>query len=303
MKRWIIGTATGVVVLLVSALILTGPATAQADYSSVDKAVASSNELTADAARTAVEGYLADNGLDALDVGAVVTFSNHTYVAAIDPATGQGAVELIVDADGTVHHQPTLIWNTTYHSVLAGPTEMAQHGMSGMHGSADAASGMGSMMNGMSGMHGSADGASGMGSMMNGGQHGQMHGGRGTMPHEGAGMMNHDRLHAMDGSGTGVADQDRLRMMNPAECQQFATPADPTTTLAEPLNADTAVTAAQDWLDANQPGAKVGQITTFPGYFTVEATDAGQVTGFISVQATTGLVLSQTWHGNIVSTS
>lgn len=81
MKRWIIGTATAAVVLLVSALILTGPATAQADDVSTDLASSTSNELTANAARAAVDGYLADNGLDTLNV----------------------------DADGTVHHQPTLM--------------------------------------------------------------------------------------------------------------------------------------------------------------------------------------------------
>lgn len=172
MKRWIIGTATVAVVLLVSALILTGPATAQADDVSTDLASATSNDLTANAARAAVDGYLADNGLDTLNV----------------------------DADGTVHRQPTLMWNATYHSVLTGQAEMAQHGIGGM---------------------------------MNGGQHGQMHGRHGTMRHDGAGMMTHHRLHVMDGSTTGTADQNRLQMMAPAECQQFAAPAHPTTTLAQ----------------------------------------------------------------------
>lgn len=68
---------------------------------------------------------------------------------------------------------------------------------------------------------------------MNGGQHGQMHGRHGTMRHDGAGMMTHHRLHVMDGSTTGTADQNRLQMMAPAECQQFAAPAHPTTTLAQ----------------------------------------------------------------------
>lgn len=277
MKRWIIGTATVVVVLLVSALTLTGPVNARADNASADKASATSNELAVDAARNAVEAYLTGEGLEALDVGTIITFSNHTYVAVIDPATGNGALELIVQQDGAVHPQRTLMWNTTYHAVLAGQPGMTQHNMSGM-------------MNGMNGV-------------MGGGQHSQMHDGQGAMPQHGAGMMDHDRQHNMDGAGAGTADQDRLRMMDPAECQRFAAQTDPAMTLDEPLNVGTVQTAAQEWLNANQPGTSAGQVMAFPGYFTVQVMDAGQVTGLISVQATTGQVMSQDWHGNIVSMS
>jgi hypothetical protein len=61
-------------------------------------------------------------------------------------------------------------------------------------------------------------------------------------------------------------------------------------------------TAAQEWLDANQPGAKLADDEMqFPGYYTMDFLKDGKVSGMLSVNGYTGQVWYHTWHGNFIS--
>jgi len=61
-------------------------------------------------------------------------------------------------------------------------------------------------------------------------------------------------------------------------------------------------TTAQQWLDANQPGAKLADDEMqFPGYFTMDFLKDGEVAGMLSVNGYTGQVWYHTWHGNFIS--
>ncbi len=254
MKHWMIPlTGLAIAVLISVGVFAAAPAVARQIGPGV--AAGATTTLSADDARAAVTGYLADAGLGDLETGEVITFTNHTYVVVVDPATRDGAIELIVDRAGVVHPQRTLMWNTTYHAVLAGHEPMNLQAMGGMM------------------------------------QHGQQQiaGGQGMM-----GQMNQQ----FDGHTMGMMDHSRARMQDqvrdPAACQQATGE-----TLDEPLNADTARATAQAWLDDNEAGASAGDVTSFPGYFTFAVTTDGALTGLISVQATTGDVMSQAWHGTV----
>jgi hypothetical protein len=59
--------------------------------------------------------------------------------------------------------------------------------------------------------------------------------------------------------------------------------------------------AAQQWLDANQPGAKLADDEMqFPGYYTTDFLKDGKVAGMLSVNGYTGQVWYHTWHGNFI---
>ena len=61
-------------------------------------------------------------------------------------------------------------------------------------------------------------------------------------------------------------------------------------------------TAAQTWLDANQPGAKLADDEMqFPGYYTMDFLEDGKTSGMLSVNGYTGQVWFHTWHGNFIS--
>jgi len=61
-------------------------------------------------------------------------------------------------------------------------------------------------------------------------------------------------------------------------------------------------TAAQQWLDANQPGARLADDEMqFPGYFTMDFLKDGKTAGMLSVNGYTGQVWYHTWHGNFIS--
>lgn len=267
MKHWMIPlTGLAIAVLISVGVFAAAPAVARQIGPGV--AAGATTTLSADDARAAVTGYLADAGLGDLETGEVITFTNHTYVVVVDPATRDGAIELIVDRAGVVHPQRTLMWNTTYHAVLAGHEPMNPQAMGGMmqHGQQQIAGGQGMMQHGMSGMMGQMNQQSDGHTM-------------GTMDHSHTRMQDHTR--------------------DPAACQQATGPATTGETLDEPLTADTARATAQAWLDDNDASATAGDVTTFPGYFTFAVTTDGAVTGLISVQATTGDVMSQTWHGTV----
>jgi len=61
-------------------------------------------------------------------------------------------------------------------------------------------------------------------------------------------------------------------------------------------------TAAQTWLDANQPGAKLADDEMqFPGYYTMDFLKDGKTLGMLSVNGYSGQVWYHTWHGNFIS--
>jgi hypothetical protein len=61
-------------------------------------------------------------------------------------------------------------------------------------------------------------------------------------------------------------------------------------------------TAAQQWLDANQPGAKLADDEMqFYGHYTMDFLKDGKTAGMLSVNGYTGQVWYHTWHGNFIS--
>lgn len=61
-------------------------------------------------------------------------------------------------------------------------------------------------------------------------------------------------------------------------------------------------TAAQQWLDANQPGAKLADDEMqFYGYYTMDFLKDGKTSGMLSINGYTGQVWYHTWHGNFIS--
>ena len=59
---------------------------------------------------------------------------------------------------------------------------------------------------------------------------------------------------------------------------------------------------AQQWLDANQPGAKLADDEMqFPGYYTMDYLKNGEIAGMLSVNGYTGQVWYHTWHGAFIS--
>ena len=67
------------------------------------------------------------------------------------------------------------------------------------------------------------------------------------------------------------------------------------------ITAEQAVQQAQDYLDANLPGAKAADDPTqFYGYYTLDFTKDGQVAGMLSVNGTSGQVFLHTWHGTFI---
>jgi hypothetical protein len=68
------------------------------------------------------------------------------------------------------------------------------------------------------------------------------------------------------------------------------------------VTVEQARTAAQQWLDANQPGARLADDETqFPGYYTLDFLKDGKTAGMLSVNGYTGQVWYHTWHGNFIS--
>ncbi len=61
-------------------------------------------------------------------------------------------------------------------------------------------------------------------------------------------------------------------------------------------------TAAQQWLDANRPGALLADDEMqFPGYYTMDFLKNGNVVGMLSVNGYTGQVWHHTWHDSFIS--
>ena len=69
-----------------------------------------------------------------------------------------------------------------------------------------------------------------------------------------------------------------------------------------PVTAQNASRYAQEWLDLNNPGAKVEDPDTFYGYYTIDVSKDGSPYGMLSVNGYTGSVWHHTWHGKFIET-
>ncbi|HYM69512.1 MAG TPA: hypothetical protein VEZ44_07960 [bacterium] len=67
-----------------------------------------------------------------------------------------------------------------------------------------------------------------------------------------------------------------------------------------PLTLAQATAQAQQYLDAQQPGAKTGEAIAFPGYYTIDVDRNGRPIGMLSVNADTGEVWYHIWHGTFL---
>jgi len=57
---------------------------------------------------------------------------------------------------------------------------------------------------------------------------------------------------------------------------------------------------AQQYLDANLPGATVGEVAPFYGYYTLHVEREGKTIGMLSVNGFDGAVWYHTWHGRFI---
>jgi hypothetical protein len=68
------------------------------------------------------------------------------------------------------------------------------------------------------------------------------------------------------------------------------------------VKVEQARTAAQQWLDDNQPGARLADDEMqFYGHYTMDFLKDGKPAGMLSVNGYTGQVWYHTWHGNFIS--
>jgi len=72
----------------------------------------------------------------------------------------------------------------------------------------------------------------------------------------------------------------------------------PTTTM--PVTPTQATTDAQQYLNTYLPGSTTGDVTTFPGYYTIEVLTSGTTSGMLSVNGYTGQIWVHTWHGTFI---
>lgn len=63
------------------------------------------------------------------------------------------------------------------------------------------------------------------------------------------------------------------------------------------IGPEQALQLAQAYLDRQMPGATAGELTEFPGYYTIDVASGGRTSGMLSVNAYTGAVWYHTWHG------
>jgi hypothetical protein len=70
---------------------------------------------------------------------------------------------------------------------------------------------------------------------------------------------------------------------------------------AATVTADQSRSIAQQWLDANRSGQSAQAPDSYPGYYTMETTTSGKITGMLSVNATTGAVWYHSWHGRFIA--
>ena len=67
------------------------------------------------------------------------------------------------------------------------------------------------------------------------------------------------------------------------------------------VTADQSRSIARQWLDANRSGQSAQAPDAYPGYYTMETTASGKITGMLSVNASTGAVWYHSWHGRFIA--
>ena len=72
----------------------------------------------------------------------------------------------------------------------------------------------------------------------------------------------------------------------------------PTTDMA--ISMEQAKTIAQQYLDANNTGTTVGQVTTYYGYYTMQILKDSNVVGIMGVYGSTGQVMNYSWMGTFM---
>ncbi|MCJ7714067.1 hypothetical protein MUO66_06380 [Candidatus Bathyarchaeota archaeon] len=73
----------------------------------------------------------------------------------------------------------------------------------------------------------------------------------------------------------------------------------PTTQM--PIDAESAVMIAQEWLNNNIFGKRVEETSVFYGYYTMDFSEKGQIFGMLSVNGYSGEVWYHSWHGDFIS--
>ncbi len=68
-----------------------------------------------------------------------------------------------------------------------------------------------------------------------------------------------------------------------------------------PIDSESGVMLAQDWLNRNFFGKRVEEITVFYGYYTLDFSEKEQIFGMLSVDGYSGDVWYHSWHGDFVS--
>jgi len=73
-----------------------------------------------------------------------------------------------------------------------------------------------------------------------------------------------------------------------------------TTTADSTVTQEQATANTQQYLDNYLSGATTGDVTIFPGYYTIEIVNNGSPYGMLSVNAFTGQVWFHNWHGSFI---
>ena len=74
---------------------------------------------------------------------------------------------------------------------------------------------------------------------------------------------------------------------------------EPTTVM--PVNEESAIMIAQEWLNRNTPGYRVMETAVFYGYYTMDFGERGEIFGMLSVSGYSGDVWYHSWHGDFIS--
>ncbi|MGW5781669.1 hypothetical protein [Streptomyces sp. NPDC003863] len=69
------------------------------------------------------------------------------------------------------------------------------------------------------------------------------------------------------------------------------------------ISPDQAQDRARQWLIDRDSDLTVGEAEAFPGYYTLHTLRSGEISGMLSVNASTGAVWDHTWHGAYIATS
>ena len=73
-----------------------------------------------------------------------------------------------------------------------------------------------------------------------------------------------------------------------------------TTTVTPTVTVEQAKADAEQYLNSYLPGATLGDVTVFSGYYTIEVLNNGTPYGMLSVNSFTGQVWYHNWHGTFI---